>query len=83
MVDEQSISEPVVATPLPPVQLVPVTGAQPIMRAKTGVTVVAGSGDGLRNFTLLEARDRVLEILVDAKLRDRIAGARFFHVHHV
>ncbi len=47
MVDEQSISEAAIGTPLPPVELVPVQEPVPIMRAKTDVVVVAGDGDGL------------------------------------
>ena len=47
MVDEQSISEPAIGTPLAPVELVPVQDPVPIMRAKTDEVVVAGSGDGV------------------------------------
>jgi len=47
MVDEQSISNAAVGTPLPPVDLVPVLNPQPIVRAKTGSVVLAGSGDGI------------------------------------
>ena len=47
MVDEQSISQPTIGTPLSPVELVPVQDPLPIMRAKTDDVVVAGSGDGV------------------------------------
>ena len=47
MIDEQSISNEVVGAPLAPVDLVPVLEPQPIVRAKTGSVVLAGSGDGI------------------------------------
>jgi arabinofuranan 3-O-arabinosyltransferase len=47
MVDEQSVSDPRVGAPIPPVELVPVDDAVPIVRAKDRVVLVAGSGDGL------------------------------------
>ena len=47
MVDEQSVSDPRVGTPIPPVELVPVDDAVPVVRAKDDVVVVVGSGDGL------------------------------------
>ena len=47
MVDEQSISNHTIGTPLAPVALVQVSNPQPIIRAKTGTVMVAGSGDGL------------------------------------
>ncbi|MCU1393295.1 MAG: hypothetical protein JWM34_1723 [Ilumatobacteraceae bacterium] len=46
-VDEQSVSQSAVGTPLAPVSLVPVQDPVAIMRAKTGSVVVAGSGDGV------------------------------------
>ena len=47
MVDEQSLSDPRVGQPVAPVELVPVTDAVPVVRAKDDVVLVAGSGDGL------------------------------------
>ena len=47
MIDEQSISNEAVGTPLAPVDLVPVLNPQPIVRAKIGNVVLAGSGDGI------------------------------------
>ncbi len=47
VVDEQSISEPAIGTPLPNVELVAVQDPEAIVRAKTDATVVAGSADGL------------------------------------
>ncbi len=47
MIDEQSISNAAVGTPVAPVSLVQVKNPQPIVRAKVGEVVVAGSGDGL------------------------------------
>ncbi|HEY4331322.1 MAG TPA: alpha-(1-_3)-arabinofuranosyltransferase family protein [Ilumatobacteraceae bacterium] len=47
MVDEQSISDTAVGTPLAPVELVPVNDPEPVVRAKTNTVVVAGSGDGV------------------------------------
>lgn len=47
MVDEDSVSNPAIGEPLPPVALVPVEDPLPIVRAKTDVVVVAGSGDGV------------------------------------
>src|SRR5262249_11459372 len=46
-VDEQSVSDPRVGQPIPPVELVPVTDPTPVARAKDDVVLVAGSGDGL------------------------------------
>ena len=47
MVDEQSLSEPAVGTAIPPVGLVSVEGAVPIVRATETVVVLSGSGDGI------------------------------------
>lgn len=47
MVDEQSLSEPSVASPVAPVELVPVEDPVAIVRATDDVVVVSGSGDGL------------------------------------
>ena len=47
MTDEQSISGATVGAALAPVELIPVTDPQPVMRTKTQSVVVAGSGDGL------------------------------------
>jgi arabinofuranan 3-O-arabinosyltransferase len=46
-VDEQSVSDPRVAQPVAPVELVPITDPTPVVRAKDRVVLVAGSGDGL------------------------------------
>ncbi len=47
MVDEEAIADPRVGTPLPPVELVTIDGAPPVVRAKTDSVVVSGSGDGI------------------------------------
>ncbi len=47
MVDEQSVSDPRVGTPVPPVALVPVDDPEPVIRAKDDVVVLSGSGDGV------------------------------------
>jgi arabinofuranan 3-O-arabinosyltransferase len=47
MVDEQSVSDPRVGTPVPPVELVPVDDPEPVIRAKDDVVVLSGSGDGV------------------------------------
>jgi arabinofuranan 3-O-arabinosyltransferase len=47
MVDEQSVSDARVGTPVPPVELVPVDDPVPVIRAKNDVVVLAGSGDGV------------------------------------
>ncbi|MCU1364418.1 MAG: hypothetical protein JWN39_57, partial [Ilumatobacteraceae bacterium] len=47
MVDEQSVSQSAVGTALPPVELVPVEQPVPVMRAKSDIVVVGGSGDGV------------------------------------
>ncbi|MET0579573.1 MAG: alpha-(1-_3)-arabinofuranosyltransferase family protein, partial [Ilumatobacteraceae bacterium] len=47
MVDEQSLSDPRVGQPIPPVELVPVSDPQPVIRVKDDVVLVTGSGDGL------------------------------------
>lgn len=46
MVDEQQLSEPLIGTPLAPVQIVNVSEPAAIVRAGTTVVVLAGSGDG-------------------------------------
>jgi arabinofuranan 3-O-arabinosyltransferase len=47
MVDEQSLSESSIGTPIAPVSLVPVDDAVPIVRATETVVVLSGSGDGI------------------------------------
>ncbi len=47
MVDEEAIADPTVGTPLPPVELVSIEGAPPVVRAKPDSVVVSGSGDGI------------------------------------
>lgn len=47
MVDEQSVADPRIGEPVPPVELVPVDDPQAVIRAKHDVVLVAGSGDGL------------------------------------
>lgn len=47
MVDETSMSQPAVGTPLPSVELVPVNDPTSIVRATSQVVVLAGSGDGI------------------------------------
>jgi arabinofuranan 3-O-arabinosyltransferase len=47
IVDEESLADPRVGEPIPPVLLVPVTDAVPVVRAKDDVVLVTGSGDGL------------------------------------
>ncbi|MEK7422858.1 MAG: alpha-(1-_3)-arabinofuranosyltransferase family protein, partial [Actinomycetota bacterium] len=47
MVDEQQLSEPLIGSPLAPVELVGVDDAVPIIRSATSVIVLAGSGDGI------------------------------------
>lgn len=47
MVDEQSMSEPAVGSPVAPVELVTVNEPVPIVRASSAVVVLSGSGDGL------------------------------------
>ncbi len=47
MIDEQSLSDPRIGQPVPPVELVPVNEPVPVIRAKDREVVVAGSGDGV------------------------------------
>ena len=47
MVDEQSLSDPTVGSPRPPVLLVPVQGAPQLIRVGGRVVVLDGSGDGV------------------------------------
>ncbi len=47
MIDETSLSDPAVGTPVAPVQLVPVDDPVPMIRATSRVVVLAGSGDGI------------------------------------
>jgi len=47
MVDEQSISDPRVGTPLAPVLLVPVDDPSPLVRIGSQLVVLDGSGDGI------------------------------------
>ncbi len=47
MIDEQSISDAAIGTPIAPVALTPVVDPLPIIRIKQGTVAVAGSGDGL------------------------------------
>ncbi|HEY3485734.1 MAG TPA: hypothetical protein VGK49_10140, partial [Ilumatobacteraceae bacterium] len=47
MVDEQSLGDPRVGQPLDEVWLVPVDDPVPVVRVKTDVVALAGSGDGL------------------------------------
>ncbi len=47
MIDERSVGDPRVGTPLAPVWLVPVDDPVGVIRAKTGVVAIAGSGDGV------------------------------------
>ena len=47
MIDEESLSQPSVGTPVAPIELVPVTDAVPIIRAATRSVLVAGNGDGI------------------------------------
>ncbi len=46
MVDEQSLSDPRVGQPVPPVELVPVQDPEAVIRAKDRSVVIDGSGDG-------------------------------------
>ena len=47
MVDEQSIVEPAVGSPVAPVELVSVADPRPIVRASDTIVVLSGSGDGV------------------------------------
>ena len=47
MVDEQSLSDPRVGQPVPPVELVPVQDPEAVIRAKDRSVVIDGSGDGV------------------------------------
>jgi arabinofuranan 3-O-arabinosyltransferase len=47
MIDETSLSQPAVGTPLPSVELVPVLEPTRIARAASQLVVLAGSGDGI------------------------------------
>jgi arabinofuranan 3-O-arabinosyltransferase len=47
MVDEQSLSDPRVGQPVPPVELVPVQDPEAVVRAKDRSVVIDGSGDGI------------------------------------
>ncbi len=47
MLDEQELTQPSIATPVAPVELVPVDDPQPIVRVATRTVVLAGSGDGI------------------------------------
>jgi arabinofuranan 3-O-arabinosyltransferase len=47
MLDETALADPAVGSPLPPVQLVGVGDAVPIVRVGSRTVVLAGSGDGI------------------------------------
>ena len=47
MTDPAALVEAVVGTPIPPVALVPIADATPVVRAKTESVVLSGSGDGI------------------------------------
>ena len=47
MIDERSVGDPRVGTALAPVWLVPVEDPIAVIRAKTAVVAIAGSGDGV------------------------------------
>ena len=47
MIDEHSVGDPRVGTPLAPVWLVPVEDPEAVIRAKSDVVAIAGSGDGV------------------------------------
>ena len=47
MIDEQSVSDPRVGMPNAPVELVPIDGSVPVVRAKDHAVLVVGSGDGI------------------------------------
>lgn len=47
MVDEQALTEELIGTAVPPVELVPVLDPVPVIRASDDVVLVSGSGDGL------------------------------------
>ena len=47
MVDEQSLSDPRVGQPVPPVELVPVQDPEAVIRAKDRSVLIDGSGDGV------------------------------------
>jgi len=47
MIDEQSLSEPAVGTPVAPVELVPVDDPVAVVRAGDQVVLMSGNGDGI------------------------------------
>lgn len=47
MIDEQSLAHGSIGEPVPPVEIVPLVDAEPVIRAKDETVVVVGSGDGL------------------------------------
>lgn len=47
MLDEDALSDPLVGTPLPPVQLRAIGGAAPLASTTDAFTVIDGSGDGV------------------------------------
>ncbi|MBA3801828.1 MAG: DUF3367 domain-containing protein, partial [Acidimicrobiia bacterium] len=80
MVDEQSVTDALVGRPVAPVELVPVEDPLPVVRTKTGLTLVAGSGDGIVDAAAAGLIDgtELLRYSADmggGALRDAIGGA--------
>ncbi|MEJ7561013.1 MAG: alpha-(1-_3)-arabinofuranosyltransferase family protein, partial [Ilumatobacteraceae bacterium] len=80
MVDEQSVTDALVGRPVAPVELVPVEDPLPVVRTKTGLTLVAGSGDGIVDAAAAGLIDgtELLRYSADMSggaLRDAIGGA--------
>ncbi len=68
VVDEQSLSEPVIGDAIAPVELVSVIDPVPIIRASSDIVVVSGSGDGLVDAAAAGLIDGSEAILYSASL---------------
>lgn len=77
LVDEQSMSEPVIGDAIAPVELVPVEDPVPIIRATDDVIILSGSGDGLVDAAAAGLIDGNEAILYSASLEsdDLLAAA--------
>ncbi|HRE02499.1 MAG TPA: alpha-(1-_3)-arabinofuranosyltransferase family protein, partial [Ilumatobacteraceae bacterium] len=79
MVDEDSLSNPSIGQPLAPVELITVTDPVPIVRAKSEVVMLAGSGDGVvdaERWLYWSGTKKLLRYTADASVTaDDIAAA--------
>ncbi|MFN8022316.1 MAG: alpha-(1-_3)-arabinofuranosyltransferase family protein [Acidimicrobiales bacterium] len=77
MVDEQTLADARIGTPLAPVELVPVDDPQAIVRLASRVVILAGSGDGVVDATsagLLDGTEAVVYAADLAATPDRYAA---------